>query len=436
MSHLPDELFDPTARAPRHADTFSQSLQDHSTEYRLRKLTAANHTTFRKVKIPRSERTPKRHVPVEQRMQGLRRDTAEANIRRVKRQAAKKLHAATVKVHRYIRRSQELRQRILHARDETVDLLIPLFEELGSEPSAVLEARGLAKKLDRKIAKTEDKIGRVERRIIRYQKRIFEINKWKEVKIRGYEAHIRNLTRRTQVGTEGGEEDQQASANLRRSAELWLHTHLNRHTRSCASFDRPLHRSKSRRGSSAEGVRVRWSGDLSIGDTVTIRPTESGASGEISRSASGDSLASSSIINIDAVLAIPADAVSEGLELDLQVVKREPQPRQLNPQDFTAVDESDRKAKEVVTQITKDWEATAEGKASESPSSISQESQTEASTDISEVQEQAQEKITEHIQETISNETPAQASEETQPVPDEVTYPASSKEGGFIGSDI
>ncbi|EPS35791.1 hypothetical protein H072_10752 [Dactylellina haptotyla CBS 200.50] len=359
MSHLPNELFDPTARAPREANQFYKSLQDHRTKYRLRKLASSN--TFRKVKIPRSERTPSNHIPAEQRMQGLRRDTAEANIRRVKRQAARKVHSATVRIHKYIRASQELRQRILHARDETVDLLIPLFEELGTEPSAVLQARKLAAKLDRRIGRFEYKIARVENKITFYQRKILETNTAKEGKIAAYETHIKNLTRRTQVSGTEGSGDGQAGANLRKSAELWLHTHLNRHTRSCASFDRPLHRSKSRRGSTAEGVRVRWSGDLLVSDSVTIRPTESGASGEISRSTSGDSL-SSSIVNIDAVLAIPAEAIAEGLELDLKVIKREPQPRQFDPKDIVVVDEisTDRQVEEVVQKENKGTEEGSE----------------------------------------------------------------------------
>ncbi|KAF3914664.1 hypothetical protein AA313_de0204476 [Arthrobotrys entomopaga] len=390
--------------SPRLVDTFTQSLQDHDTKYRLRKLTAASHTTFRKVKIPRSERTPKRHIPAEQRMQGLRLYTAKAKIRKVKSNAAKKIHATTVKAHSSIRSSQELRQRILHARDETVDLLIPLFEKLGSEPSDTLEAGELARKLDKKIQKTEDKILKVERTIIKYQNKISRINTRKKEKVDGYEAYIRNLTGRTQVGTEGVEEDPQDIVNLRKAAELWLHTYLNRRPRSHASSDRPLHRSKSHRGRSVEGIRVRWSGDLSIGDSVSIRPTESGALGKISRSTSADSLVSSLVINIDALLAVPADAVSEGLELDLQVVQRESQTRQFNPQDFgleakdfAAVDESDRKVEEVVPEITKDREAAEEGELSQSPSSFPQKSQTETSSAISEVPEQFQEQVTEFI---------------------------------------
>ncbi|KAF3166170.1 hypothetical protein EYR41_002713 [Orbilia oligospora] len=332
MSHLLNEL-GPSARAPRPASTFYKSLQDHTTKYRLRKLSSGS---FQKEKIPRSERPSKTKVPPEQRMQGVRRGTAEVQIRRVKWWAVKRISVLTHKAHKAIRRSQELRQRILHARDETVDFLIPLFEELGTEPSAVLDAQTLAKKLDKKITKIENKIATVERRIRKLQRDIERVERKRDAKIGSYQLHIKNLTRKTEIGVEGsvGKEDagEKAAANTRKAAELWLHTRLNRHTRSCASFDRPLHRSKSRRGNSVEGIRVRWSGDLSVSNTVTIRPTESGTTGEISRSSSLDSR-SSSIVNVDAVVAIPADAIGEGLELGLKVVKREAPQRQFNPQE-------------------------------------------------------------------------------------------------------
>ncbi|KAF3209045.1 hypothetical protein TWF679_007564 [Orbilia oligospora] len=340
MSHLPNEL-GPSARAPRPASTFYKSLQDHTTKYRLRKLSSGS---FQKEKIPRSERPSKTKVPPEQRMQGVRRGTAEVQIRRVKWWAVKRISVLTHKAHKAIRRSQELRQRILHARDETVDFLIPLFEELGTEPSAVLDAQKLAKRLDKKITKIENKIATVERRIRKLQRDIERVERKRDTKIRSYQLHIKNLTRKTEIGVEGtaSKEDagERAAANTRKATELWLHTRLNRHTRSCASFDRPLHRSKSRRGNSVEGIRVRWSGDLSVSNTVTIRPTESGTTGEISRSSSLDSI-SSSIVNVDAVVAIPADAIGEGLELDLKVVKREAPQRQFNPQEAVVKKKSD-----------------------------------------------------------------------------------------------
>ncbi|EWC43910.1 hypothetical protein DRE_01262 [Drechslerella stenobrocha 248] len=330
MSHTPHRLeLSTNARAPRDEDDFQKSIQDHGTKYRLRQLTSGS---FFVAKIPRSERPPKPHLAPKQRMQGFRKETAEDSIRRVKRQATRKACSITVKTHRAIRHSQELRQRILHARDETVDLLIPLFEELGTEPDAVFEARRLARRLDKKIGWIEGKIARTERKIITYQTKISNINTAKEAKVAVYETQIRNLTRRPQIGvTAGGEENATTAGTLRKGAELWLHTRLNRHTRSCTTFDRPLHRSKSQRASS-EGVRVRWSGDLSLDDSVTIRPTQSGASGEISRSTSTDSL-QTAIVNIDAVVALPADAVEEGLELDLRIVKRAPHQRQFDPQD-------------------------------------------------------------------------------------------------------
>ncbi|KAK6508960.1 hypothetical protein TWF481_003728 [Arthrobotrys musiformis] len=335
MSHLPYELGGPSTRAPRPASTFYKSLQDHTTKYKLvRKLSSGS---FIKAKIPKSERPSKVKLPPRQRMQGIRRDTAEAKIRRVKWWAVKRTSRLTHKAHRAIRRSQELRQRILHARDETVDVLIPLFEELGTEPSAVIDAQKLAAKLDRKLRKIEKKIAIVERRIEQLQKEIERVERRRDAKLGSYQLHITNLTRKTAVGVENpsgstGDIDEKTAANIRKAAELWLHTRLNRHTRSCASFDRPLHRSKSRRGDSVEGIRVRWSGDLSVSDTVTIRPSESGATGDISRSTSGDSL-SSPVLNIDAVVAIPAQAVAEGLGIDLKIVRREIPQRQFNPQE-------------------------------------------------------------------------------------------------------
>ncbi|KAF3940258.1 hypothetical protein ABW19_dt0208312 [Dactylella cylindrospora] len=314
--HLPAP-FEPPARAPLPSSAFSQSIQDHSTKYRLRQLPSGS---FVKVKIPRSERPQKEYVSVDQRMQARRKYNAEAHIRKEKKRAARRVYRAVRVAHKYIRRVHDLRHRILHARDETVELLIPLFEELGQEPNAVLEAQRLARKLEKRIIRIEKKIRRAERKVLKEEEKVEKIGRRKEGKVAAWETHIENLTRQAQVGIEGIQGDEaRAKANLRRSAELWLHTHLNRSTHTCGINDRPLNR-KSRDGSET-GIRVRWSGDLAESDSVTIRPTESGASGEVSRAASFDSIRSS-IVNIDAVFALGAEAVAEGLELDLKVVKR------------------------------------------------------------------------------------------------------------------
>ncbi|KAK6362744.1 hypothetical protein TWF730_000200 [Orbilia blumenaviensis] len=381
MSHLPYQ-FTPSARAPRPASTFSKSIQDHTTKYRLRKLPSG---TFKKEKIPRSERPQKARVPPVQRMQGVRRDTADIQIRRVKWWAIKRISKLTHKEHKAIRRSQALRQKLLHAKDEAVDVLVPLFEELGTEPSAVLKAQKLAKKLDKKLDKIEKNINQVERRIGKIQRDIAKVERTREAKIASYELHIRNLTRKTAVGVEGLADsediDEKAAESIRKAAELWLHTRLNRHTRSCTSFDRPLHRSKGHRRVSAEGIRVRWSGDLSVGDSVIIRPTESGASGEISRSTSGDSLASS-IVNIDTIFALPAKAITEGLELDLKVVRRGAQQRQFDPQEAATEredNEGDAKVDEKDVEL-EEIESETESRAKESGSGTSNEESEEEST--------------------------------------------------------
>lgn len=50
-------------------------------------------------------------------------------------------------------------------------MLIPLFEELGAEPSAVLNAQKPAKRLDNKVSKIEKKISTVDQRIERVERK-------------------------------------------------------------------------------------------------------------------------------------------------------------------------------------------------------------------------------------------------------------------------
>lgn len=78
-------------------------------------------------------------------------------------------------------------------------------------------------------------------------------------------------------------------------------------------------------------------------DSITIRPSETGASGEISRTGSVDSIVSS-LVNIDAVVSLPAEAAAEGLELDLRVVKRGTPQSQFNPEDIPIVSTEEQDA--------------------------------------------------------------------------------------------
>ncbi|KAF3904076.1 hypothetical protein ABW21_db0205423 [Orbilia brochopaga] len=258
-------------------------------------------------------------------MQVFYKGTVEEQIRRVKRQAAKKANSVLAKYHKACRQSQELEQQIQDSHKETTQLLVPLLEQ-GADLRYDPEAAKLAEQLEKKIGKIGDQIKKTKGKIEVYNNRRQEIHTDKEAKVEALKSSTEN-PKAIKLRIEGSEDSVVTSVKLEKIVENWLNTRLNRRP----SFYQPLQRSKSLKQSTSQGLRVRWSEELFTDDTRLIYPTESTppTSGEISRSTSAYSLRPSTV-SVEAAVDFPANAVTEGLALEVTVVK-EGSRRQFNP---------------------------------------------------------------------------------------------------------
>ncbi|KAK6343919.1 hypothetical protein TWF696_007573 [Orbilia brochopaga] len=236
-------------------------------------------------------------------MQAFRKETVEDKIRRIRQQAAKKAYTILVKYNKACRQSQELEQRIQDAHKETVELLVPLLEQ-GTDLSKDPEADRITKQLEKRIDKIGDKIAKTQGRIEVYDSRREAIQTNKEAKVEELKRSVDNST----ILKPSVRESEDSVATNSKPEEIvtsWLNTQLNRRT----SFRRPPQRSRSLKRSASEGLRVRWSEELLIDDTL--------------------------------------DAVAEGLAPEVTVVK-EGSRRQFDPQDTSTIPDFGQKLEKQV----------------------------------------------------------------------------------------